>query len=187
MRRMLSFLIIIGIACAATADSQLVPGSRLSHSAQAPIAIRLYLEPSTGSYFHVPLIFRETSDNALLNTAPLLPQGRTVYISKAQMSDIQSLIAESIFSWEWNSTTTAFEPFMGLEPSQRLQIAVLYSPAGMASGYVARDETCGKLAAFDIPLKSEPRALWEAQLFRFDYGCSVPLFRRDRYPDHDKQ
>ena len=50
--------------------------------------------------------------------------------------------------------------------------------------FVDPKQICERLAPLDAALK-QPRALWEFQLFRVDYGCHVPGFNRNAFPEHD--
>jgi len=54
---------------------------------------------------------------------------------------------------------------------------------GTAKAQIAPKAICKTRKPLDAALKT-PRALWEFQGFRLNYGCKVPGFKHDAYPNH---
>lgn len=58
--------------------------------------IRLFYQPP-GDYFHAPLVFRVADEgNVLLDTSPMLEEGRTAYVSLAEMRELARKLAHQL-------------------------------------------------------------------------------------------
>lgn len=146
-------------------------------------AVRFFYLPAN-SYLHPALIFRvATPQSGELNTAPIVNHGgRTPYISIDEMRRLVHMLDHS--GLLWSETKTVEVPGMvGFkETTGMLQIRI-FSLGGTASTNSDPSKLCQTLAPLDAALM-QPRALWEFQLFRVDYGCSVPGFDRKSFPEH---
>jgi hypothetical protein len=136
------------------------------------------------SYLHPALIFHAAkSGSTLLNTAPFTDLGgRTAYVSIEEMRDLIGLLAHSDLSWRKTKQTELPKPGLA-NTTDKLEIRII-NPDGTALSLSNPDKLCETLAPLDAALK-QPRALWEFQLFRQEYGCKVPGLNRNAYPQHD--
>ena len=140
----------------------------------------LYTPPE--SYAHVPLVFRALGEkDPRLGTAPMLVEGRTAYISLAEMREVVQILKNSLSSWDTSKDVEVPRPTMGLFFPDGLEVVVFFS-TGTARTVVTPSRLCATLAPMDAALRG--RALWEFQLFRLGYDCRVPGFDRKRYLEH---
>ncbi len=149
-------------------------------------AIRFFYQP-TGDYFHAPLVFRVVEEgNTLLNTAPMREEGRTAYISLSEMRELIRRPDLADLAWHESETVEALGSYKKLGVAgtglDTMEIFV-GSSKGTARAKVLPKAICKTLKPLDAALKT-PRALWEFQGFRLNYGCKVPGFKYDAYPDH---
>jgi hypothetical protein len=172
---------ILALGAATVCPSQIVD---VLHS---PIddgtAVRLFF--NSGDYFHAPLIFRVVSESdPRLNTAPLLPEGRTAYISHVEMQHLKQGLAELVLRWPWKQSreVMAFGDAMSI-PAVGAMVIIVVSSQGTAEGGLDSTRICNTLAPLDSALRT-PRALWEFQLFRDEYKCDVPGLNGQAFPDH---
>lgn len=151
--------------------------------ADKAIAIRFFYHPP-GDYFHFPLIFRPVDEaDPRLNTAPMTTEGRTAYISIAEMRQLIEGLSHSDLSWQESEKVEALGGYRGLrDGSESMEILVVCSK-GTARANLDPKKICKTLAPLDAALKA-PRALWEFQGFRLNYGCKIPGFKYGEYPDH---
>jgi len=160
--------------------------SVLSSPPDENTTVRFFYQP-TGEYFHFPLIFRAVGESdTRLNTAPMLEEGRTAYISSAEMRELTQRLARAGLKWKESQTVEALgssknltRAGLGLDTMDVL----VSSSKGSARATIAPKAICKTLKPLDPDLKT-PRALWELQRFRLNYGCKVPGFKYDAYPDH---
>lgn len=132
------------------------------------------------NYFHFPLIFRPVAQgDQRLNTAPMGVEGRTAYISAAEMQQLLQRLMLSDLSWQESEKTEALGSYKRLPSSD-----MVVCSKGSARVSLDPKKICDTLAPLDAVLKT-PRALWEFQLFRTGYACSVPGFNYHAYPDHE--
>jgi hypothetical protein len=144
--------------------------------------VRFFYDP-TGDYFHKPLVFRVVeADNPLLNTAPIREEGRTAYISLPEMRDLVQSLTRSGLGWQESETVEVLGSYKKLPVSDDMEILVVFSNR-TAKAQIAPKTICRTLRPLDAALKT-PRALWEFQGFRLNYGCKVPGYKPDAYPDH---
>lgn len=150
-------------------------------------AVRFFYNPEWAEYFHFPLVFRVVpAGDSRLNTAPMRPEGRTAYIAHEDMKGILRALARPGTSWTVSSKVELLDDFhtmvrhLGPGPAV-LSIDVVCSK-GSARGNVEPAKICKTLAPLDTALKT-PRALWEFQALRFNYGCKVPGFKVGAYPE----
>ena len=144
--------------------------------------VRFFYDPP-GEYFHAPLVFNVVEEgNPLLNTAPMKEAGRTAYVSLAEMRDIVQRLQSSHIVWEESGDIVTLGSYKKLPLFDDMQILVANS-VGTAKTRIAPKAICQTLKPLDAALKT-PRALWEFQIFRLQYGCRVPEFNADAYPDH---
>jgi hypothetical protein len=142
-----------------------------------------YLPPN--SYLHAALIFRVVGDHdPRLNTSPINNLGgRTPYITLAEMQNLIQQLSDLDLSWQQSKRVEVPKELTTKEMTDRLQIDIFFSQ-GTDRTLVDPQRLCATLATLD-PAFRQPRALWEFQLFRVDYHCTVPGFNRNAYPEHD--
>ncbi|MHB8486278.1 MAG: hypothetical protein ACYDCM_11225 [Candidatus Acidiferrales bacterium] len=177
-------LILLMAAGAGVLGSQWIPSKKLllECPADETAAIRFFYN-SGPDYFHFPLIFRAVSQgDPRLNTAPMGVEGRTAYISRTEMRQLIQKLAHSDASWQESEKVEALGSFKQLRSSDSMEILIVCSK-GTTRAKVDPKTICETLKLLDSALKT-PRALWEFQLFRQGYGCHVPGFNPDAYPDH---
>lgn len=146
-------------------------------------AVRFFYQPAAGDYFHAPLVFSVIEEgNSLINTAPMREAGRTVYISLSEMSDVVQGLKRSDIVWQESGDIVTLGSYKKLPLFDDMEILVANS-MGTAKARIAPKAICRTLKPLDAALKT-PRALWEFQGFRLNYGCKVPGFKPDAYPDH---
>jgi hypothetical protein len=148
--------------------------------------VRFFYYPP-GDYFHFPLVLRAVKPtSSLLDTAPMREEGRTAYISLADMQRLVRALSRSDLVWKHTAAVEPLGPFKKLALTgigvSTMQILVENSN-GTATALVAPKNICQTLAPLDSAF-SLPRVLWEFQLLRWGYHCRVPGFKRDAYPDH---
>lgn len=135
------------------------------------------------SYAHAPLLLRAVGEkDPRLGTAPGMVEGRTAYVSLAEMREVVHILNDSISSWDMSRDVEVPRPTMDLDIHDKLEIVVFFS-TGTARALITPSKLCATLAPIDVALRN--RALWEFQLFRVGYHCNVPGFDRNTYPEHD--
>jgi hypothetical protein len=149
-------------------------------------AVRFFYQPQA-EYFHYPLVFRPVEEgDRRLNTAPMREEGRTAYISFTEMRDLIQRVAHARLAWQESQTVEALGSCKKLARAgfglDTMDI-FLSSPKGTARTKIAPKAICSTLEPLDTAIKTR-RALWELQGFRLNYGCKVPGFKHDAYPDH---
>jgi hypothetical protein len=145
-------------------------------------AVRFFYQPA-GNYFHSPLVFRVVDQkDSRLNTAPMAVEGRTAYISLSEMRQLMQGLAHSDLSWRESEKVEVLGSFRKLDITDNMEITAV-SSKGTAQATLNPQKICETLKPLDSALKT-PRALWEFQGFRLNYGCKVPGFVYDAYPDH---
>ena len=141
-----------------------------------------YLPPE--SYLHPPLIFRVAGENdPRLGTAPINLLGRTPYISLSDMRHLVTALADWNRSWQRSKKLETPKKIETREMTDKMEVKV-FSSRGIDRVLVDPKQLCERLAPLNAALK-QPRALWEFQLFRVDYGCHVQGFDRNAFPEHD--
>jgi hypothetical protein len=146
-------------------------------------AVRFFYNPSNGGYFHFPLIFRPVApEDPRLNTAPMSTEGRTAYISLSEMRQLLQGLRHSDLSWQESEKVEILGSFKKLAITDSMEVTVV-SSQGTAKAAIDAKKICDTLKPLDSALKA-PRGLWEFQLFRQGYGCQVPGFNFEAYPDH---
>jgi hypothetical protein len=157
-------------------------GNVLNSPADESVAIRFFFQPP-GDSFHAPLIFRVVDEkDPRLNTAPILDSGRTAYISLSDMQRLLPAVTHLPLLWRHAETVEVFGSSRVLQLVDTMDITVV-SSHGTARAALDPKKICETLKPMDSAIKT-PRALWEFQLFRIGYGCKVPGFNYDAYPDH---
>lgn len=141
-----------------------------------------YLPPE--SYLHPPLIFRVAGeDDPRLGTAPISLLGRAPYISLSEMRNLVTALAGWNLSWQKSRKLETPKKIETREMTDKMEVKV-FSSRGTERVFVDPKQLCERLAPLDAALK-QPRALWEFQLFRVEYGCHVQGFDRNAFPEHD--
>jgi len=148
--------------------------------------VRFFYYPE-GEYIRIPLLFRVVdAGNPLFNTAPMREEGRTVYISLPEMRNLVQTLTRSGLGWEESKiveTPGSYKDLtligIGLDT---MDVRVL-TAKGTAKADISPKAICMILKPLDIALKT-PRALWEFQIFRANYGCEVSGLKPNAYPDH---
>ncbi len=148
-------------------------------------AVRFFFQPA-GGYFHYPLLFRVGEEGSpLLNSAPMQEEGRTAYISLSEMRELVQLLGRSSLVWQESQVVEVFGPSKKLGLAgvglDTMDVRVL-TTAGTAKAEVSPKAICAILNSLDSALKT-PRALWEFQGFRINYGCKVSEFKYGEYTD----
>lgn len=158
-------------------------GNVVNSSADESVAIRFYLQLS-GDYFKVPLVFRvvDRKDHRF-NTAPVLDSGRTAYITLAEMQKLLPALVQSGLSWLQGQIVEIFGSSIVIPRTETMQVTIL-SSHGTALAALDPKKICKTLSPLDSDLTT-PRALWEFQAFRIPYGCTVPGFNYNAYPDRE--
>jgi hypothetical protein len=145
--------------------------------------IRFFYQPTPGDYFHAPLVFRVVEEgNPLFNTAPMREEGRTAYISLPEMRELIQRLASARLAWQESGDIVTLGSYKKLPLFDDMELLVT-SSKGTATTKVAPKSICETFEPLDGALRT-PRALWEFQGFRLNYGCKVPGFKYDAYPDH---
>jgi hypothetical protein len=181
----LVFLVAVGAGKPQSNQKQ-QQASILSSPVDEKTIIRFFYYPA-GEYIRIPLVFRVVNEsNPLFNTAPIREEGRTAYISLPEMRGLVRLLAGSRLRWKESQATEV----LGLYKDLALQGIGLVSmdvrivcSKGTAKAEISPKAICMNVKPLDAALKT-PRALWEFQLFRLQYGCQIPGFKADAYPDH---
>jgi hypothetical protein len=141
-----------------------------------------YLPPE--SYLRPPLIFRVAGKNdPRLGTAPINILGRTPYISLSEMQNLVTALADWNLSWQQSKKLETPKKIETRKMTDKMEVKV-FSSSGTDRVLVDPKQLCERLAPLDAALK-QPRALWEFQSFRVDYGCHVSGFDRNAFPEHD--
>jgi hypothetical protein len=151
-------------------------------------AIRLFYNLGANSvrdYFHGPLTFRRVEPgDPRLNTAPLEPrEGRTVYVSGDETVQLVQALTHMDLSWKWSQVVSLDPATTPLPDDEKMDILIVCSKGGGARGKTSAKRICATLKPLDSVFTS-PRALWEFQLYRQGFGCKVPGFNYQAYPDH---
>jgi hypothetical protein len=160
--------------------------SVLNSSVDENTVVRFFYDPP-GDYFHFPLVLCAVKPgSSLLDTAPMLEEGRTAYIPLSDMGKLVRSLTQSGLGWTQMATIVPLGSFKMLGRAgiggSTMQILIEGSK-GTATVLVAPDNICQTLAPLDSAF-STPRALWEFHLLRWGYDCKVPGFKRDADPDH---
>jgi len=154
----------------------------LKASVDENTAVRFFYHPP-GDYFHFPLVFRAVDPkDSRLNTAPMTPEGRTAYVSLPEMRELIRGLSHLHLSWQESESVESLQPFKKLEITDTMVITAV-SSNGTAMANLDPKRICETLKPLDSALET-PRALWEFQGFRLNYGCKVPGFKYGAYPDH---
>jgi len=180
--RVLGLVLVMATAIGALAF-QRIPSKKLllGCSADETTAIRFFYN-NESDYFHFPLIFRAVErGDPRLNTAPMVAEGRTAYISETEMASMLRKLAQLDLPWRESGKVEVLGSFKRLRPwSNSMEILVACSK-GTARAKVDPENICETLKPLDSALKT-PRALWEFQGFRLNYRCQVPGFEYGAYP-----
>lgn len=188
MKLKITTLSILGFLMAGTAFATPMhqrenPESKLLLTCQmdGSVALRFFYNPP-GEYFHFPLIFRAVEQtDPRLNTTPVTSEGRTAYISLAEMRSLIERLAHSGLTWQESEKIQTLGTYKQIPVLDSLEILIICSK-GTARTTLLPTKICKTLAPLDTALKT-PRALWEFQLFRQGYGCTVEGFHSEAYPD----
>jgi hypothetical protein len=180
---------ILGLAVFTVAALTLMPttqsearNSVIAAPVDEKTAIRLYYYPE-GDYFHSPLIFRAVQQSdPRLDTAPMGNAGRDAYVSLSEMKKLIVDLGKTNLVWQESDKAEPFESFKKLPWSDYLEINIVCTK-GTAKANLDPKKICDFLKPLD-PALTTPRALWELQRFRLNYGCKVPGFDYHAYPDH---
>jgi hypothetical protein len=148
--------------------------------------VRFFYYPA-GDYIRIPLVFRVVEEgNPLLNTAPMRGEGRTAYISLSDMHELVHGLIQSGLGWQESKTVEVLGSYKDLTlvgiGLDTMDVRIV-SSHGTAKAEISPKAICMILKPLDGALKT-PRAIWELQIFRLNYGCKVPGFKADAYPDH---
>jgi len=157
-------------------------GHALTLATSKDSVVRFFYQPPGGEYFHVALLFRVVKkSDSLWNSAPVVDEGRTAYISLSEMQQLMSKLTRLPLHWSASAQREALETYANIHSYRGMGIKVL-SANGTAKATIAPDEICKTLGALDGALQTR-RALWEFQFFRLQYHCQVTNFNFNAYRD----
>jgi hypothetical protein len=183
MRR-IAWLISLACMVAVPVFCQAKGNQRLNVRVDKSTVIRIFYLPPE-SYLHPALIFRVARENdPRLGTAPISLLGRTPYISLSEMRNLAAALADWDLSWQKSKKLETPKKIETREMTDKMEVK-MFSSSGTDRVLVDPKQLCERLAPLDAALK-QPRALWEFQLFRVDYGCHVQGFDRNAFPEHDE-
>ncbi len=172
------FALVVLLGWAQSSESKGGFGSQTS----AGTAIRFFYQPA-GNYFHAPLIFQVVGENdSQLATAPMSEAGRTAFIRFSEMKALTQGLERLDLTWKTSQKTEVFGPAIDLNSTGNMDITIRFSKS-TALAELDPKSICSALDTLGQAL-STPRAQWEFQKFRLNYGCSVPGFNPEAYPDH---
>jgi hypothetical protein len=182
-------LVLVQAIAAGAAQASAATATRetglLACSVDREAAVRFYYTPANPDHVYYPLVFRPVQrSDPRLDTVPLLPEGRTAYISIQDMRHLFRALVAVHLSWHISKAVVPFAYFkklVALPPG--VQVLVVCSK-GSATAQVHPREVCNALKPLDAALNT-PRALWNFQAFRFDRGCKVPGFKVGQYSEDD--
>ena len=143
-------------------------------------------DPARREFPHRPLVFRVVEErDPRFNTAPLLEEGPTAYISLDEMRKLVQILAKSVPVWAESEKVEALGSYqsllLGVTGMDAMEVLVV-SSKGTGKARVMPKAVCTTVGRLDTALKV-PRALWELQGFRLDSGCKVPGFKYGAYPN----
>jgi hypothetical protein len=145
-------------------------------------AVRFFFHPPVSDRFVYPLVFRVAAENdKRTKTAPLLTEGRTVYVSLSEMKDLVAAMTRSIMMGQQTRNVEVFGSWEMIPSTEAMDVFVIFSK-GAARGVILRENICKTLSSLDSSIKT-PRALWEFNRFRMYNGCRVPGFDDTKYSD----
>lgn len=180
-KRAVKILLLVLIATHSSFSQPANEPVPLTLTADKDSAVRFYFVSSTNNYFHVPIVFRVVADNdPRLNTAPLIEEGRTCYISLSEMRAFFAALSSEALSWDESKTMEKLGPSKDVRGDGRMDIKILTS-AGTAKSGIPTKQMCDTLQRLDSALQS-PRAVFEFQHFRWEFGCKIPNFDPKKYP-----
>jgi hypothetical protein len=180
LKRVVFFLLISLFASGLQTQGNKQERSVLNSPVDANMVVRFFYEPGE-SYFHVPLILRSIGEkDSRMNTVSIEVEGRTVFDSEGELTQLMRGLARSDLSWQESENVEPLGPFKQLHISDYMEVFVANSK-GTAKSKIGSKDICRELGALDPALKT-PRVLWELQGFRLNYGCKVPGFKKGAYP-----
>jgi hypothetical protein len=128
---------------------------------------------------HFPLVLQAVGEkDPRRGTAPVRDEGRTAYISLAEMREVVQILNDSLSSWDTSKDVRVPPSGLDLYFPAGMEIIVYFS-TGTARTVITPSKLCTTLASIDVALRN--RALWEFQLFRRGYDCTVSGFDREKY------
>jgi hypothetical protein len=117
-----------------------------------------------------------------MKTAPLLTEGRTAYISSAEMKDLVAAITRSITMGQQTNNVEVLGSWEMIPVTDSMDVVVIFSK-GAARGEIPRKDICKTLSSLATSVNI-PRARWEFDRFRMYNACRVPGFDDTKYSDH---
>lgn len=173
------------MACAPQAQSQQAanpyPGV-LTSPIDSSTAVRFFFHPPLSDRFVFPLVFRVAAENdERMRTAPLLNDGRAIYISLSEMKNLVAALTRSVTMGQQTKNVEVFGSWEMIPSSEAMDVFVIFSK-GAARGVILRKDICRILSSLTSSIKT-PRALWEFERFRKYNDCSVPGFDDTKYND----
>ena len=182
-RWLLLIIALIGTALSCTKPTR--SHAALSGPVDTKTIVRFFYVPPPPPIIHeyIPLLLQAVGEkDPRRGTAPGRDEGRTVYISLAEMREVVQILNDSRLSWDTSKEVRV--PPSGIERQWPVGMEIIvYFSTGTARTEISRGKLCATLAPLDAALRD--RALWEFQFFRTHYECNVPGFDRDKYyADH---
>jgi hypothetical protein len=113
----------------------------------------------------------------------MLDEGRTVYISHADLQKIVEQMSRNGWQWQISRQLTPPRRIETRQITDKFAISI-FGPDGMRQTLIDPKKICSTLEPFDSALH-EPRALWEFKVCRSQYVCKVPNLNREEYIEHD--
>jgi hypothetical protein len=174
-------LLFLWAAYIIASDSQL--DNKNVPPATKETVVRFYYQVGQANFYLPPLIFRAVNDSDVrLGTAPILSEGRTVFISFSELQHLIASLDDLPLSWQKKQHGETPQPSNRLAESPNLEITIFGLNETVQTTVLA-SHVCETLAPLEHGLIVD-RALWEFKLYQFMDGCKVADFIPDKYPGH---
>ena len=152
----------------------------LASPVNSKTAVRFSRHVLPENHFVYPLVFRvATKGKQQMKTAPLLTDGRTVYIPLSEMKNLIHAIVRFVPMPAETEHHETFSPWELYYFSRDMEVEVIYSQ-GAALGQIGHKNICQVLAHINQSIKT-PYPRWEFERFRVLQGCVVRDFDSDKY------
>lgn len=183
--RRIFLLVLLTMLVASPRGGEAQTGSSKSpDNNQLPMVRIYYLPPN--SYFHAPLIVQakqEIKDG--YSAVPRSPEGRRVYVSIEDMQKFLISLRRLRLQWTLPRPSGPPDSIKPQDADGTVRFS-WFSKGKVREAHLNPAKLCQVMQRLDGSF-SQKRALWEFQLFRVGYGCVVPGFKRDEFPEHDSQ
>jgi hypothetical protein len=186
LTRIIVRLVLLVVVSALMARAQHLPNPYpgiLNTPIDGHTVVRFFFHPPVSDRFVYPLVFRVAAEgDEEMKTAPLLTEGRTAYISSAEMKDLVAAITRSITMGQQTNNVEVLGSWEMIPVTDSMDVVVIFSK-GAARGEIPRKDICKTLSSLATSVNI-PRARWEFDRFRMYNACRVPGFDDTKYSDH---